>query len=377
MSNSVLKIGFIGGGLNSSIGTTHKIASQMDGRWKLISGCFSAREKTNKETAATWDILPERTHKTWKLMLEQERGELDAIAVLTPTPSHLEIVTTALELGYAVICEKTLAISPREAIEINNTVKKHNSYLAVIYNYTGYPMVRELRTFIREGHFGRITQINIEMPQESFLKLGKNDSEPSPQQWRLHDNNIPIIGLDLGTHVHQLIDFLSSERPLEVVAMNNSYGFFPNIVDNTVCMAKYSNNLDAQIWFSKSALGNSNGLRIRVYGDVGSAEWYQLEPDILNLHDNKGKQHVIERSCNDLRVADQARYNRFKAGHPTGFIEAFGNYYYDLADDLRGFQENGKRSSPWVFGGREALEGLLFLEAISKSSAKKSWINIG
>ena len=146
--------------------------------------------------------------------------------------------------------------------------------------------------------------------------------------------------------------------------MNNSYGFFSNIVDNIVCMAKYSNNLDAQIWFSKSALGNSNGLRIRLYGDVGSAEWYQLEPDILNLYDNKGKKHVIERSCNDLRVADQARYNRFKAGHPTGFIEAFGNYYYDLADDLRGFQENGKRSSPWVFGGKESLEGLLFLEAM-------------
>ncbi|WP_338117780.1 hypothetical protein [Pantoea alhagi] len=39
-----LKIGFIGGGLNSAIGLTHSIACQMDGHFKLVAGCFSRDE---------------------------------------------------------------------------------------------------------------------------------------------------------------------------------------------------------------------------------------------------------------------------------------------------------------------------------------------
>lgn len=49
-----LKLGVIGGGLNSAIGTTHKIASQMDGRFELVSGCFSRNAAINKATAESW-----------------------------------------------------------------------------------------------------------------------------------------------------------------------------------------------------------------------------------------------------------------------------------------------------------------------------------
>jgi hypothetical protein len=37
---NVFQLGFIGGGLSSSIGQTHLLASQLDGRWKLVSGFF-------------------------------------------------------------------------------------------------------------------------------------------------------------------------------------------------------------------------------------------------------------------------------------------------------------------------------------------------
>ncbi len=36
-----LSLGFIGGGINSAIGLTHNIASQMDGHFQLTTGCFS------------------------------------------------------------------------------------------------------------------------------------------------------------------------------------------------------------------------------------------------------------------------------------------------------------------------------------------------
>ncbi|HOM11316.1 MAG TPA: gfo/Idh/MocA family oxidoreductase, partial [Spirochaetota bacterium] len=41
MENNYFEIGFIGGAINSAVGTVHKIASQMDGKFKLVAGCFS------------------------------------------------------------------------------------------------------------------------------------------------------------------------------------------------------------------------------------------------------------------------------------------------------------------------------------------------
>ena len=61
--------------------------------------------------------------------------------MLTPTPSHTEIVISALEHGYAVICEKAMTVSSREAKLISDAVKSIMLILAVTYNYTGYPML--------------------------------------------------------------------------------------------------------------------------------------------------------------------------------------------------------------------------------------------
>ena len=43
--NKPLRLGFVGGGLNSNIGQTHFSASQLDGIWKVVSGIFGENNK--------------------------------------------------------------------------------------------------------------------------------------------------------------------------------------------------------------------------------------------------------------------------------------------------------------------------------------------
>ncbi len=375
--NSIpLKLGFIGGAINSAVGATHKISAQMDNCWSLSAGCFSNHEESNRLTAKKWGVNDNHVYSNYHELLETEKNQLDAVVVLTPTPSHAEIVIAAIEHGYPVICEKSLTKSSNECKRIKNAIEKHQGFLAVTYNYTGYPMVRELRSIIRDGLLGKLHQIHIEMPQEGFLRLDNNDSRPTPQTWRLKDHNTPTLSLDLGVHIHHMIHFLSGERPIELVATNNNYGFFRDIVDNTMCIARYTSNLDCQLWFGKTALGNSNGLRIRVYGELGSAEWYQMQPETLILHDNKGRTNILKRSSVDLNIANDARYNRFKAGHPAGFIEAFANLYYDIAESLQRYENNINHKSPWVFGVDIAYEGLIMLETMTKSANNQSWESV-
>ncbi|MBT3033379.1 MAG: Gfo/Idh/MocA family oxidoreductase [Candidatus Thiodiazotropha sp. (ex Lucina pensylvanica)] len=345
----------------------------MDECWVLEAGCFSTHADINSKTGQMWGVESDRVYTSYMEMLAGEQDQLDAVAVLTPTPSHAEIVTTTLKYGYPVICEKALAASSDEIKSIIHAVEEYSGYLAITYNYTGYPMVRELQRITQSGGLGQLQQINIEMPQEGFLRLDENGKRSEPQAWRLRDGVVPTISLDLGVHLHQMIKFLSGERPVELVAINNKYGLFDEIIDNTMCIARYSRDIDCQIWFGKTALGNSNGLRVRLYGDKGSAEWYQMQPETLIIHDNKGRKTILERSSVDLILANDRRYNRFKAGHPAGFIEAFANLYYDIAMDIHRFKIDKKSNSPWVFGADVALEGLEMLETMEQSAIDKEW----
>jgi predicted dehydrogenase len=370
----MLKCGFIGGSYKSAIGTTHKIASQMDGRWELVSGCFSRNQITNLETAKLWNVP--RVYNNWQEFLLQELSLIDAVIILTPTPAHTPLILKALELGYSVICEKALCSSVEDAIKIYSTSKNEKNFLGVIYNYTGYPMVRELREMIHAGELGRLFQVNIEMPQEGYIRLDKTGNPYKIQSWRKQDREIPTISLDLGVHIHNLVNFLTKESPLRVIGKQNSFGFQQGIIDNISCIAEYSNNLYCNIWYSKISIGKTNGLKIQVFGESGSAEWFQMNPESLIFTDQFGNQSNIQRSSCNVKIASDMRYNRFKAGHPAGFIEAFANYYYDLADALENFKKTNIVNSQWIFDDKHSLEGLKMMSAINLSSETSKWVNI-
>jgi predicted dehydrogenase len=370
MYTSPLKIGFIGGALNSAVGYTHFNASRLDGHFKVEAGCFSRHSQQNEHTARIYGVSPERSYVDWKTLLEAERGQIDAVVVLTPTPSHAEIVIAAIEAGYPVICEKALATSTKECLQIENAVKVNQGYLAVTFNYSGYPMVRELRRMISEGHFGALQQIQIEMPQEGFMRINS-----SPQEWRRKDYDVPTVSLDLGVHVHHLIGFLSGGlKPSSLIGEEASYGKLPDIVDNVYSILRYENDMRVQAWWGKTALGHRNGLRIRVYGEIASAEWYQMDPEILRWSDNDGHHYLLDRGSSEAKTAQELRYNRFKPGHPSGFIEAFANLYADFAYEIRGFKQGELIRSPFVYGAQHAFDGMRVMEAISKSAKNQSWI---
>lgn len=374
MPENTLKLGIIGGALDSAVGRSHHIAAQMDGRFRIVAGCFSPNAGNNLATAKALDVPEARTYGDWRKFLSAERDRIDAVLLLTPTPLHAEMAVEALELKIPVISEKALCVSSAEAETIRAARDEHDGFVAVTYNYTGYPMVRELRGMLRDGRLGRLTHVAAEMPQEGFLRLvGIDNSKPLPQAWRLKDHFIPTVSLDLGVHLHHLIWFLTGESPLEVSAMQQSQGHFEGIVDNVQCLARYTGELPVQMWYGKTALGYANGLRIRIFGTEGSAEWVQMNPEFIVLSDNCGNASLASRSANGLKVCNQERYTRFKAGHPAGFIEAFANYYWDIADWLIEHQRGNRNIHDMVASLEIAEEGLQMMECIAASSRERIW----
>lgn len=370
-----LKLAFIGGSIDSAIGYTHYIASQMDHLFVLRAGCFSRNDEVNKRTALTWGIELEHLYSDWKNLLENEYENIDAIVILTPTPNHYEMIIKALDLGFSVICEKALTTSYEEGIKIVQKIEEKKAFFAITHNYTGYSMIRELKQMISDKKLGKITHINIEMPQESFARL-VNGNKPKPQDWRLNDGKIPGVSLDLGAHLQHMIYFLTDENPIELVSDESSFGWFPNIVDNVTSIGKYQSGMRVNMWYGKASLGHRNGLRIRIYGTKGSAQWFQMEPEELKFENINGDRIIIDRASTDISVSNQLRYNRFKAGHPSGFIEAFGNLYVDISEKLRQFKIDGNHQINWSYNARQATIGLEIFEASTVSSQENRWVKI-
>jgi len=377
LNSNKLKVAFLGGGVNSAVGRVHRTAVELDQRFELVAGCFSTNLASSREAAEEYKISSKRAYSTLDELLESEFDSIDALVIMTPQDQHREQVLRCLDVKLPVICEKALVSNLEEAAQIKEKIIDKGGFLAVTYNYTGYPMIRELRSMINNGLIGSIQQIQIEMPQEGFLRLSDNGEPLKPQEWRLREGIIPTISLDLGVHLHMMVSFLTGESPQEVVASSRTYGNFDGIVDSVSCMANYSNNISCSVWYSKSALGYRNGLKLRVFGDRGSAEWLQENPEVLMINDNSGGKTLVDRSCKNICIANKSRYTRFKVGHPGGFIEAFANYYFDVADSILDYKKNGvSNRRDYVYGIEESIEGLRFLDAIAKSSLQKRWIKV-
>lgn len=370
-----LRIAFIGGAINSAIGYTHYAASGMDGHWQLVAGCFSRNSETNKRTGERYGLPPEHICPDVETLLATEKENLDAVAVLTPIPSHYDIVMQCLKSGIPVICEKALTGTSTEASALAQAAAEHNGFLSVTYNYSGYPMVRELRRMITAGELGRVCFFRADMPQEGYMKVDENGRPFVPQDWRLQDGRIPTIHLDLGAHLHQLLGYLLNAEPLAVNCSQATYGAFSQVVDNVSCLARYAGEIEGQIWFSKAALGYRNGLRLQIYGDRAAAEWCQTNPEEIVLSHSNSRRETIDRG-RVLAEAGQERYNRFKAGHPAGYLEAFANLYSDLADCLREYKASGTWNSTEVFDAAFAARGLQMLEAMTDSADSGNWVDV-
>jgi predicted dehydrogenase len=372
-----LKIGFIGGGLNSAVGYTHYASSNLDGLFRLEAGCFSRDQEINKATGRRYAVEHTRTYTNWRELLAKETARLDAIAVLTPTPSHVEIVAELLAAGYPVICEKALATSAAECAAIQKQVEARNGFLAVTYNYSGYAMFRELVARCQAGELGRLQQMQVEMPQEGFLRRKDDSQVTKPQSWRCVDYRVATVSLDLGVHLHHLVDVVSGGlKPLRVAAVQNHFGLVADVVDNVNALAVYQQGMLVNAWYGKTALGCRNGLRLRVFGSKGSAEWLQSQPESLTLAGCDGSIRMLDPGSPDLLEASQSRYQRFKPGHPSGFIEAFANLYADIAAALWQRRGLGDGASGPVRGAEHALDGLRMLEALHEAATTGSWTDL-
>jgi predicted dehydrogenase len=354
--------GMVGGGPGAMIGTAHRHALWLDNQYVLAAGIFGRDPASSAEFAQSLGV--ERVYNDYREMAEQEGGRLDVVAVVTPNDTHFEIAKAFLEAGISVVCEKPLTNDSSTAAELVAIAESTQTILAVPHIYSAYAMVRHAARMVRNGDLGRIRFVAAE--HASGWASGPVD------QWRMDPakGGVATAVADVGTHAFHLLRYITGLEATRISAELST--LVPNrpVFDNATIRLTLSNGAPATVWATMAATGHEHGLRIRVFGDDASLEWRHEDPQHLIVRDPAGGATILAQGMSSLSD-DASRVTRVGLGHPEGFLEAFANFYSDLADMLR--RNPGRELS--IPTGIDGLIGVQFVEAtVASHTDDAAWV---
>ncbi len=360
-----LRMGLIGGGPGSFIGPVHRIAAELDREIELVAGAFSSDAGRSRDAAHSYRIDPERGYPSVDAMLSAESGRADGIdfvAITTPNAMHAPQAIMALNAGLAVICDKPMTLTLAEGRTVEAAVKASGKPFALTYTYTGYPLVRHARDLVRGGGLGKVRKVLVEYPQ-GWLAVPVDNKQA---EWRGDPaRNGPggCLG-DIGVHAFNLAEFITGLRVSEINAELSTFVPGRLLDDDVSMLLRFAGGARGTLMASQVAVGELNGLGIRIYGETGGMEWRQEQPNSLRLYHLDGRTEIL-RTADAALSASAAAGTRIPGGHPEGYLEAFANLYRDFAALVR-----GEGDDRLVQGVDEGLRGMALIECAIAANGK-------
>ena len=374
-----LKLGMIGGGQGAFIGAVHRIASRIDDRYELIAGCLSSTEDKALASAKEIGIAPDRSYSDFTTMAKAEalrEDGIEVVSIVTPNHMHAQPAIEFLKKGIHVICDKPMTATLDEAQELYNIVKNSEAHFFLTHNYSGYPVVREMRRLVKEGSIGKIRVVKGSYLQ-GWLAKKEEDNGLKQAEWRTDPSRSGVAGAvgDIGSHTMHLLEFVTNHK-LESLAADLSI-FAPGrrLDDDASILIRMNNNVRGSLWISQVAVGEENNFKISIYGEKGALHWAQENPNYATLSTHGELDKIITRGGPIHKDSSMANV-RIPPGHPEGYLEGFAQIYTDVADVI---QESDKATQllDVLPNADDGLHIMKFINASVQSSNNNSeWVKI-
>lgn len=197
---SKLKVAIIGTG---GISNEHIQAYQKNPNVELYAFC-DINEEQLKKMSEKYGVTRTFTDKDEMLKLP----EIDAVSVCTWNSAHAPCTIAALNAGKHVLCEKPMATSAKEAMEMKAAAEKNGKLLMIGFVRRYGNDCAILKDFIGTDYFG-----DIYYTKATYLRRNGN-----PGGWfgdKSRSAGGPLI--DLGVHVIDLVRYLiGNPKPISV-----------------------------------------------------------------------------------------------------------------------------------------------------------------
>ena len=139
--------------------------------------------------------------------------EIDVIYIALPNHLHHPWTVKALKAGKHVLCEKPLACTAKEAMEMASVAEDSGGYLMEAFMYRFHPRSRRIKQLIAEGHIGAPSLV-----RSAFcFRMGEKD-RASEKNARLKPEMGGGALLDVGCYSVSVARWFLGAEPTQVQA---------------------------------------------------------------------------------------------------------------------------------------------------------------
>jgi predicted dehydrogenase len=309
--------------------------------------------------------------------------DVDVVHICTPNTTHAPFAIRAMRAGKHVVCEKPVAASAADALEMREVQRETGVVVTVPFVYRYHPIVRELRARRIRGDFGRWFTLHGHYLQDWMLS-------PQAGNWRVDaaaGGGSRAFG-DIGSHWCDLVEFVSGERfgslsATTAIAIPQRPGpsaesftlaaadaplVDVTTEDTAIVTLRTASGVVGSTVVSQVAGGRRNRLWFELDGAEGSAVFDQELPETAWLGGLDGAT-VIARGAGPM-AEDAARLSYVPGGHAQGYQDCFDAFVADSYAAIRGAAPEGL---PTLDDGVRSAH---LVEAVLDAAASGAWVEV-
>jgi len=281
----MIRVGLIGVG---KMGLSHYAILGAHPRVEVAAVCDSAAYITS----ALRKYTGVETFKDYRKMFDS--AQLDCVLVATPTSTHFEAASDALERGLHVFVEKPLCLDPVQSKRLAELAQARNRASQVGYHNRFIGTFRELRRLVRAGALGEVYHI-------SGSAFGQVVIRPkSGSTWRSKKSEGGGCLHDYASHVVDLMNFIVGP-PERVLGAQLRRIYSKDVEDAVYATFRYSSGASGQL--------ETNW----------SDDTYRKMSTTITVYGTKGKIVADRQDCK-IYLRQGAEFESYPAGWTTRYI---------------------------------------------------------
>ena len=244
-----------------------------------------------KSAMEAYSIPEERAFLDYHDLLRS--GLVDAVSICTPNNVHVLVAMDAVACNIPFACEKPLSVDAPTAKPLLDAVNRTGIKNMICFSYRFKAAARYARDLIAEGRIGTVRHVYTR-----YLQGWGNPLKDCPRVWRFdHAQSGSGTLADLGSHMLDLVRFLTQDEYTRFVAQNGTFLFERRSVDpakngalEPVDVDDYSHyfattkgGIAASFEISRNAFSRGNYQHIEIYGDKGVLVYELENEDTLDI----------------------------------------------------------------------------------------------
>lgn len=208
-----------------------------------------------------------------------ELDEIDAVIVITPDSTHVDIVKDVLAAEKHVLSEKPAATSFEDFKRLEKIVGDSEKIYQVGLECRFLPVFQRMRKMMEQGMLGNPRMVWCHEFRAPFL--------PKVDNWIMFQEKTGGVFVEKTCHYFDLMTWFAGSVPKKVIAsagqdiVTDIYGVQPDVFDNGWVIVEYENGVRANLGLCMFCpVDDNKGVGIGVIGDKGKMEGFMRNSQI-------------------------------------------------------------------------------------------------